>query len=688
MNTKIHYTLMAGLLLGGCNLSDDQINDEFDELEIFDPANGPTSPLPGLPDELAGTNEATPYNGVPMIPQECVGAPIVGILTNPAASCKLRDTPQDWVWRPMFEDGSPEVAALSLPVPQELERYCMYEYVGVMELKEIGEYAQILQAIDAHPDMELGSVAADCMGFKEQGDLNDSGIRKVLKESFAINIDAIEGSDLQATESYQQPVWLAVIDSVSQVAVDNQIAPHNEHGLYMSSLIGDIACPDAEPDCLAQIRHLLAMPRSDYQLPDWTVGEDYASKVDVAIQVYAAVQQWREAKINQDPDAADRLVLNISLGYNRLNAGADDFNRGPQASLKTALQFASCHGALVFAASGNVRDENCPDNDVGPLAPASFEAIPAPSEAECHALGFDPDWQLDFPVFPPVNHGPTPLVHAVGGVDAYDQFLVNGRKDSRPKLAALGANGIGSDMSMALTGSSVSSAVASATAMLLWMYNPRLRPDEVYEAIYDSGWNLGEPADFGVDGPGKDIHRISVCAALDRVCSNQDPNECPQFGCAAGPPAADGNLGGFFAEVDVVLADPATVIEDCESTPSAPICDPTPLTELVTPQPEVPICGHCKSDIAGGATADDDVLYMSIASAYKGSITAGVLIIEDAGGMSTAITFSNKVITALNNVNVNVTKVLFEGPGTVAATINFTLANGETQSNPVIVRSL
>jgi hypothetical protein len=79
---------------------------------------------------------------------------------------------------------------------------------------------------------------------------------------------------------------------------------------------------------------------------------------------------------------------------------------------------------------------------------------------------------------------------------------------------------------------------------------------------------------------------------------------------------------------------------------------------------------------------------MTIESAYKGSITDGILIIEDAAGMSTAIPFSDKVITALNNPNVNVVKVLFEGPATVAATITFTLASSETQSNPVIVRLL
>lgn len=678
MNTKIHdIAFVGGLLLGGCTLSEDHIDTEaIDDLDDLDE---PAGPLGDPADEIASESQAVPVN-VGIIPAECIGAPVVGILDNPSGSCILRELPPGWIWRAMFEDGSPEVAALTSAVPLEFQRYCMYEYVGQQELKNLEEYGPILQAIDANPDMDLDSVAADCMGFKEQTSLSDSDLRKLLSESFLLNIGAIESSDLAATLPYQSPVRVEVVDSVSQTAVDNNLTPHNVHGMFMSALIGNIACPNGEHACLDGIHHLLAMPRQDYVLPDWTVGEDYASKVDLAIQIYAAVQQWREDKHNHAPNATDRLVLNISLGYQRVNQGVDDFDRGPQASLKTALDFAACHGALVFAASGNVRDENCPENDAGPLAPASFEMIPAPTEAECHALGFDPDWAQDYPVF---GNDPRPLVYAIGGVDAYDEPLANSRPASQPTLVALGANAVGNDDSMALTGTSISTAVASATAQLLWMYTPRLRPDEVYFAMYKSAWELNTPADFGLTGAGS--RRLSVCAALDYVCGDvNSPSTCPILGCEAQPPAGDGNLGGFFSAVDDVLADPNSSIKEFDGHDVPPVCDSAPVTELVTPQPEMPICGHCTSDIMAGS--NNDKLYMSIDPAYQGTILNATLLLKNAYGLTTKIAMDSAVIGSLNDPSVSVVLVNYHAPwNTKSATLSFELA-AVSQSNPVTLR--
>jgi hypothetical protein len=677
MNTKIHnIVIVGGLLLGGCTLSEDHIDIESDEdLDV------PTGPVAIPTDELASENhsQSVPAN-VGIIPAECIGAPVVGILQNPNGSCMLRDLPPNWIWRAMFEDGSPEVAALASPVPLEFQRYCMYEYVGQQEMKSLEDYNAILTVIDSHPDMTLDSVAADCMGFKEQTTLNDPDLRKLLNESFLLNIGAVESSDLAATLPYQRPVRVEVVDSVSQTAIDNGLTPHNAHGIFMSALIGNIACPNAEHACLDSIHHLLAMPRQDYVLPDWTVGEDYASKVDLAIQIYAAVQQWREDKQNHAPNMTDRLVINISLGYQRVNQGVDDFDRGPQASLKTALDFAACHGALVFAASGNVRDENCPDNDTGPLAPASFEEILAPTEAECHALGFDPDWAQDYPVF---SNNPRPLVYAIGGVDAYDEPLANSRPKSQPTLVALGANAVGNDQSLALTGTSISTAVVSAAAQLLWMYNDRLSPDEVYYAMYKTAWDLNTPADFGLTLP--NTRRLSVCAALDYVCGElNSPSTCPILGCAPQPPAADGNLAGFFSAVDDVLHDPYNTIKEYDGHEVAPVCSSTPVTEVVTPQPEIPICAHCGADIMTGM--NNDKLYVSIDPAYQGAILDATLVLKNQWGTTTKIVIAPEAVESINDPAVSVVLVNFNAPlYTKTATLSFSLA-ATSQSNPVTLR--
>jgi hypothetical protein len=681
MNTKIHIAFMGGLLLGGCTLSDDQIEIEnIDELDELDEPVGPT----GDPaNEIASESEPTETIAGGIIPAECIGAAVVAILEDPEGSCHLRSLPPNWVWNPMFESGSPEAAAISLPVPEEFQKFCMFEYVG-QQKADAEDYLQILQVIDNSPYMSLDSVAADCMGFKEQapGTLFDPDFAKLLRESFLLNIDAPEGGELYDTIGYQRPVRLEVIDSVSQTAIDNHIAPHNVHGQYMSSLIGGIACPTGDAHCLSSIHHMLAMPRQDYQFPDWTVGEDYASKVDVAVQVYAAVQQWREDKLNHAPHATDRLILNISLGYQRTNQGVDDFSRGPQASLKTALDFASCHGALVFAASGNVRDENCPQNEIGPLAPAEFEQIAAPTEAECHAMGFTPDWEHDFPIF---SNEDRPLVYAIGGVDAYDEPLPNSRTDSQPPLVALGAGGVGPDMSIALTGTSVSTAVASATAKLLWSYDARLRPDEVYLAMYKPAWDLNQISDFGF-WQGANTRRLSVCAALSYVCSSHDPHECPELKCYPTAPASDGNLGGFFSQVDDVLHDPNTSMKEYDGHTVAPVCSAALPTELVLPQPELPICPFCSADITAGL--NNDKLNMSIDPSYQGSITGVTLLLKNNWGQSSAVTIDPSAVNSLNDPTIGVVNVTFNAPlNTKSAAVVFTLSS-LSQSNPVALRYL
>jgi hypothetical protein len=671
MNTKLHIAFMGGLLLGGCTLSEDQT-----ETEVIDELDEPAEPIADPANEIASGESQETVAGV-VIPNECVGAAIVAILDEPTASCEMRGMPTNWMWRPMFEDGSPEVAALTSPVPQEFQRFCIFEWVGAQPPKSAEDYFPMVAAINAHPHMDDSSIGVDCMGMSEQASLTDPELTKLMSESFMLNIGAVDASDLAATLPYQNPVRVEVIDSVSQTAINNGTTPHNLHGKYMSALIGNIACPNNEHACLDSIRHLLAMPRQDYQYPDWEKGESYGSKVDIAVQIYAAVQQWREDKLNHAPNATDRLVLNISLGYQRVNPGVDDFNRGPQASLKTALDFAACHGALVFASSGNIRDENCPENDVGPLWPGAFETITAPTDAECHALGFDADWAMDFPVFGDKR----PLVYAVGGVDPYDQALPNSRTDSQPPLVALGTNAVGNDFSTALTGTSISAAVASATAKLLWMYNSRLTPDQVYLAMYKSAWDLGQVADFGFS-PGANTRRLSVCAALDYVCNDVgSPSTCPILGCAAEKPADDGNLGGVFAAIEDVLADPSTVIEEWDGSTAAPVCDTALPSELVIPQPELPICAVCGANVVTGL--NNDVLHMSIASVYKGTITNALMVVQNTSGSSTVITFPSGTIGSLNDPAVDVVNVTFNAPlNTKSAMVVFYRSTG-TQSNAV-----
>src|SRR5690606_30927345 len=150
------------------------------------------------------------------------------------------------------------------------------------------------------------------------------------------------------------------------------------------------------------------------------------------------------------------------------------------------------HGALMVAAAGNTKNELCPEQYVGALAPARFEALAAPTGFECWLLGHNPQWTQSYPIFAGGGGNYVPLVHAVGGLDESDEMLINSRLEAMPRLAALGASGIVDPGAEALSGTSVSAAVTSATAALLWSYRPELRPDEVMQLIYDSGWATGE----------------------------------------------------------------------------------------------------------------------------------------------------------------------------------------------------
>ncbi len=673
------YLLACSLLLGGCALEDDLYIDDAEPAE-------PSDPIAGSADRVAAHSDAEPYAG-PII--DCPAARVIGVLNDPNESCGLREAvPPGWVWSTMFEDGSPGVDALTQAVPSELRRYCMYEYAGGLP-EELGFYDPLLEAIDASPYMDLSSVAADCRGEFPQGDLNDLSVGVELHEAFRDNIDWVSGPELGSTQDFRIPVDIAVIDTVSQRAAEDPfVDPVNQHGEYMAALIADIACPEGDATCLETIHHVLAMPRDNWATPpNWIEGGEHGTQGDLALAIYEAVGDWRERTLADPQGTPRRLVINLSLGWERLADHTTDPDRGPQRSLRTALEYASCQGALVFAAAGNNPDEGCAQDHTGPLDPAGFEQIPAPTESECAAMGFQP--LIDHPVF----GGPgsyRPLVHAVGGVDQFDQPLINARVGGRPRLASYAANATIVDDGLAtetLTGSSVASAVASGAAALLWSYRHDLTPDEVVERLYSAGWDTGDQADFELAGGSSSINRISVCGALTAACIGMPGAECPELQCEVEPPAQDGNLGDFFSAVHQVISDPSTSVTTYASglPGDVPSCDPFQWTELADPQPELPVCSRCSAEIAAGNYLDDDVVNISIEPSYKGSVTSATLVVYDVTRAPKAYPFDGSVVALINNPAVDVTVVTVDAPQTSSALLKFALADGQSQSNPIPV---
>jgi hypothetical protein len=466
----------------------------------------------------------------------CPGARIVGVLDSlpePGSSaCELDGAvPEGWRAHALFELGSPGVAGLEQPAPGELGRYCSYEWSGEGQ----AELELMLGAIEAHASMH--AVAPDCVSGLGQSE-PDERVQAALHDAFRRNIGALTGDDLGPSQAARTPIELAVVDSVSQEAADDpQIEPAHPHGQIMAALITDIVCPDRRPTCLGQLRYTLALPRVDGSVaPDWLRGGRRGTPADVALGIYEAVERWRRRQL--DGDAAPRLVINLSIGWE-----PPESPRGPDLALQAALEHAACQGALVFAAAGNEVLSSCGDHR-GPLTPASFETVPAPTADQCQAFGFVSSSSPEFPIF--AEH-PRPLVYAVGGVDERGQVLANARVGGRPRLATTAANALARNhdgvYTMTLSGSSVAAAVASGAAALIWSYRPDLRPDELVELLHQTGWNSGEAADFGLTGPA-DIRRLSICAALERACADDPIRPCPTLACPPVAPASDGNRAG------------------------------------------------------------------------------------------------------------------------------------------------
>jgi subtilisin family serine protease len=467
----------------------------------------------------------------------CPGARIIGVLDQlpePDGSACLLDgaVPEGWRASVLFERGSPGVAALEQPAPGALQRYCSYEWSGT----GAAELEPMLAAIDAHADMH--AVAPDCGLGAGQAE-PDEQVDAALRAAFLLNIGALSGEALGPSDVLRTPIEVAVIDSISQQAADDpQVVPADPHGQNIAALIAEIVCPARRPECLAQLHHTLALPRVDGNMaPDWVRGGRRGTPADVALGIYEAVETWHRGS-----EASPRLVINLSIGWEPSKSP-----RGPDLALQAALEYAACHGALVFAAAGNDVLSSCGEHR-GPLTPASFESLPAPTADQCQAFGFTSRKRPEYPIF---AENPRPLVYAVGGVDERGRALTNARVGGRPRLAATAANALAlgpdGEYTMTLSGSSVAAAVASGAAALIWSYRPNLRPDELVELLHQTGWNSEDRAEFGLSGPPAQIHRLSICAALERTCAADPTKPCPTLTCPPVAPAADGNRAGVHA---------------------------------------------------------------------------------------------------------------------------------------------
>lgn len=616
----------------------------------------------------------------------CPGATLIGILDEGETDCELGGTvPEGWFSELLFADGpKPEPN-----VPGELARFCKFKRDFDSGGATREKYLTMLDAIDASPLMSVDTVALNCAVQQAQVGLSESPeIQAAAREAFRANIGRVTAEQLAASADARTSVRLTLLDTVDDDNDPSEVI--NEHGLQMWEIAADIVCPDGDADCLEGIQQMLAMPRETPDgPPQWSNGGRYGAQTDVGLGIYAAVKDW--AKDSDKPDGSPRLVLNLSLGWETSSIDSLDPERGPVVAVRTALQFAACNGALMFAAAGNNRVPECPANHTGMLYPGAFETLSAPTAAECEALGFSPNEDPDYPIF----DGDRPLLIAVGGVDEFDAPLINSRDEGQPALVALGANGIASSLagsSAALTGTSVSTIVASSTASLVWSYRPDLSPGELSSLIYDEGWATGDAASAGRYA-GDAVHRLSVCASLDAGCEGQPDDQCPALDCPASAPAADGNLGDYLALIEQTLTDEEAGEKVDEFTlegeGEAPSCDEDLADILAEPQPEVPVCPHCNVNVPPGTGTSK--LNLSVSPEYVGVIEGVTFIGYDAARTPTTHVLTQAIVDSLNDPTSSITTVGLSAPGTVTATLIFALddpTGPATQSNPITVNQI
>ncbi|PRQ09755.1 S8/S53 family peptidase [Enhygromyxa salina] len=497
-----------------------------------------------------------------------------------------------------------------------LGNYCVYTWNGAPEQENVADLTSI---------PSLVAVGSDCEAVFEQGEPNDAlwtELNPDILDLFhaAIGWTSSADLDLPSSEASRWPVVVAVLDSVPEPAPYN---PHSDHGEIMVRMVEDIACPDPLAPCAVDVVRGLAMPRIAAGQVDLVKGGFFGSQGDVARSIYAAVDDWDTTDWN---GLKPKLILSLSLGWEP-EFGELATDSPAVAAVHTALEYASCHGAIIIAAAGN-QGHLC---STGPLLPGAWEQHPAPDAARCAALGAP---------IPAVSAAYRPLLYSIGGLDHDLAPMPRTREDGMPRLASSATHAVGRGDSTAVTGTSAAAATAAGAAALVWSYNKNMNASRVMQVLYESGVDTTMTADYVGPTNETDVMKIDVCAALDHACDLPGSN-CPAqpfantLACVNAPPIV--SLGDLFNDLASVIPDftrapsfgPATV---CPASCGYPLtgyfatsqgaCPTQILPELpyTEPQPTEIGCPNCTLDVTSS------IVYAALDPEYNNATLRGVAV--------------------------------------------------------------
>lgn len=653
-----HLVIGSCLLLGACDVESD-FESEPSELDQ------PTPIGTGIADEVS-TGTTGELRSIAGLDPSCVDvrAPIImRVALGPECEFEGFDLFDDkWVAASLFQDGSPMLQGLlaGLPSTSPLMQFCRYNYIGT-STDPYADYAEFIDFVRdrrAPSNVHGETAAVDCPVMAPMTDegLDTAAGREALHEAFMSNVHAISAKDLDEVPRYD--TRLVLLDTVAE-----GVAPYNEHGLLLEKLIADIACPGDASTCMDWIEHVLVTPRvpeDDYATADWD-GGNVGYMHEFSMGLTYAVMDWASDNVYLPPEDKVRLIVSAAIGADPTHPIASDPSYAPAQSAIAALQAAYCMGAVVYAAAGNTRDNSCPNLETGMLAPASYESFVVPTEAQCSIWGY-----LDYAAGETYAPG-SPLIHAVGGVDGGDHPIANHRRDANPRLHATAANAISSDGTVAITGTSVATAVAAGAHLLMWSLDPEPSANEIVTQLYDTGYPTGDDANAGMYASDP-VHRLDICQALDEnlldlACANPSPD-----------PA---NLDDFLLAVEdaIEVADLAELLIT-SGTPlegTGPDCSlPTTFDDFIKPQPERPACSNCNGVKA--PAGNTHMLNMSIANQTWMTdlyVTAAYLHTYDAAGNATTFNLAAVVPSINAAIPTNVIQVPFTTGWPASAVLEF-----------------
>lgn len=541
-----------------------------------------SAPDPDVPDPVYAVPDAA-----------CSPTRLVGKLKN-LGKCPPPQTPATKgvvQVRPLFLPGNDPASGASLP--SELRKYCLYEWQGdpalADELPPDGDDQDWLDQ-DCWVNGPLANDAVKVM----------NALAPDLHASFMGHVGRVI-SGVNSPPEPQEKVQIAFIDTGAPGQGTSDAEDNAKHACALGQLALNIACPESGiTPCSMYPEYYVALDLGAKEGDK--LGGFFGFQGTFAEKVVEAVFLWKKAG-KQTP-----LILNLSVGWDeRYNADEVDdtvqgLSRASVLSAREALEFAACEGALLIAAAGN--QGAGPNPGKGPLYPAAWEAVNVPDKCVQASVG---------------SASYAPLVHAVAGLDPRDELILRSREGATPRLAAPafhavyepnpGACELLSPLN-AITGTSVSAAVASALAAVVWSYDVSLKPAEVMQVLYDTGKSLDPhptkgkmSSDFSLPKKSMAVKRVSLCGALDAATCK--PGSCPYVCEQSVPYTGAMPKWGYeppssLLAKDITLANlPLAAPPGCGSSkcPSETLTNVVLTPYGVEPQPGVDPCTECFLDL-------------------------------------------------------------------------------------------